>query len=101
MAKFLTGDELNFQIIKLIENADEQLIFISPFIKLHDRIKDKLKLRLNDSNLEIIVVYGKNEENHSKSLNDSDLAFLQSFPNIEIRYEARLHAKYYANDDQA
>lgn len=101
MAKFLTGDELNSEIGKIIDQADEQLIIVSPFIKLHDRTKDKLRLRIEDDKLEIILVFGKNEENLNKSLSVEDLAFLKTFSNIEIRYEKRLHAKYYANESSA
>ena len=48
----------------------------------------------------MIIVYGKNEEDKRKSLSDDDLQFFQSFPNVQIRYHKRLHAKMYANDDK-
>ena len=48
--------------------------------------------------LEIIVIYGKNPDNKTKSLSDEDLKFFKSFPNIQIRYEKRLHAKFFANE---
>lgn len=34
----------------------------------------------------------------SKSLPSDDFDFFKLFPNIEIRYEGRLHAKFYANE---
>jgi len=42
MAKFITGDELNSEIGKIITSANEKLILISPFIKLHERLKSTL-----------------------------------------------------------
>lgn len=101
MAKFLTGNELNAELEKIFERADEQLILISPFIKLHDRFISALKTKKNNPKLEIIIVFGKNEEDLSRSMKLEDFNFFKEFPNIEIRYERRLHAKYYANESSA
>ena len=49
----------------------------------------------------IIVVFGKNEDDVSKSMKIDDIRFFAEFPNIEIRHEKRLHAKYYANESSA
>jgi hypothetical protein len=98
MAKFVYETELNLEIEQVIKNAEVRLIIISPFIKLHARVKAYLKDKMDMHDLEIIVVYGKNPDNKSKSLSDDDLNFLKSFPNIEIRYDKRLHAKFFANE---
>lgn len=101
MAKFLTGNKLNSAVEDILENADFQLILISPYIKLHDRYKSALKSKKDQYDLEIILVFGKNEDDISKSMKIDDLQFFTEFPNIEIRHEKRLHAKYYANDRSA
>ncbi|MFZ1528996.1 MAG: phospholipase D family protein [Ferruginibacter sp.] len=101
MAKFITGNALNLALENLFLDADKQLVLISPFIKMHQCYIDALKGRLEDHKLEIIIVFGKNEGDLSKSLPDSDFYFFKKFPNIEIRYEKRLHAKFYLNDDTA
>jgi hypothetical protein len=98
MAKFLKGNELNTEIGRIFEGAEKNLILISPYIKLHHRYADELKTRVQDDNLQIIIVFGKNEQDITKSLTASDLEFFKQFPNIEIRYEKRLHAKFYANE---
>lgn len=98
MTKFLKGNELNTEIGKIFENAKDTLILISPYIKLHHRYTDELKSKVDNHKLEIIVVFGKNEKDLSKSLTLEDLNFFKQFPNIEIRYEKRLHAKFYANE---
>jgi len=98
MAKFLKGNELNTEIGRIFENAETKLILISPYIKLHHRYAEELKSKVTHDKLEIIIVFGKNEKDLTKSLNAEDLAFFKQFPNIEIRYEKRLHAKFYANE---
>ncbi len=101
MAKFLTGNELNSELEKIFERADEQIILISPFIKLHDRFISTLRTKKENHKLEIIIVFGKNEDDLSKSMKQDDFNFFKEFPNIQIRYERRLHAKYYANEASA
>lgn len=101
MAKFLTGNELNTELEKIFERADEQIILISPFIKLHDRFISTLQTKKDNHKLEIIIVFGKNEDDMSRSMKQEDFNFFKEFPNIQIRYERRLHAKYYANESSA
>jgi hypothetical protein len=98
MAKFLTGNKLNAELEKIFEQAEEHLFLISPYIKLHDRYASTLGAKKNDYELEIIIVFGKNEEDISRSMKQDDFNFFKEFPNIQIRYEKRLHAKYYANE---
>lgn len=101
MAKFLKGNELNSELEKLFEKAEEQLILISPYIKLHDRYASTLRTKINNPKLKITIVFGKNEYDISKSMKQEDFIFFKEFPNIEIRYEKRLHAKYYASENYA
>ena len=101
MAKFLKGNELNSEIEKIFEVAQSQIVLISPYIKLHDRYKASLKTKLDNPSLEIVILFGKNEDDVSKSMKINDLEFFKKFPNIEIRHEKRLHAKYYANESKA
>lgn len=101
MATFLTGNDLNAQLENLFEYADDYIILISPYIKLHDRYASALKAKKDNPNLKITVVFGKNEDDFSKSMKQEDFNFFKDFPNIEIRYEKRLHAKYYANESAA
>lgn len=101
MAEFIKGNQLNAELEKIFERAEEQLVIISPFIKLHSRFVDVLKSKKNNPTLKITLVFGKNEDKISKSLSNDDFDFLKGFPNIEIKYEQRLHAKYYANESSA
>lgn len=98
MAKFLQGNLLNLEVQNIFKNATSEIILFSPFIKLHHRYVDQLKSKINDDKLSITIVFGKNEQDIAKSLALEDFEFFKEFPNIEIRYEKRLHAKFYANE---
>lgn len=101
MATFLHDEDLNSAMRKIFSEGEEKLIIISPFIKLHERLKDVLKAKKEAFRLQIIVVFGKNEKKKEKSFSAEEFKFLRDFPNIEIRYNSRLHAKYYANERSA
>jgi hypothetical protein len=100
MAKFLNRFESTDALKRIILEADRQLILISPYIKLNLDLKNALNTHLNKPELEMIIVYGKNEEDNRKSINEEDFKYFQSFSNVSIRYHKRLHAKMYANDEQ-
>ncbi len=101
MAKFLTGNELNHELEQILGKAEHQIILISPFIKLHDRFKSTLQTKKDNPKVKIIIVFGKNEDDISKSMKYDDFSFFKDFPNIQIRYQKHLHAKYYANESMA
>src|SRR5690606_25800665 len=101
MAEFLKGDKLNSVLAEIFEKAERHLLIISPFIKPHARIKEILNSKKQLDRLEIVIVFGKNEGAISKSFNLEEFEFFKDFPNIEIKYEPRLHAKYYANESSA
>lgn len=98
MSRFIYGQELNFKIVNLIKDAEYSLILISPFIKLHQDLKDELRAKEKKEYLQITIVFGKNEEDPSRSFPLTELNFFKEFPNLEVKFEPRLHAKYYAND---
>lgn len=100
MAKFLTGNELNLELERIFQNAKRTLLLISPYIKLHPRFISALRTKLEDHDLEIIIVFGKNEDK-SRSMTEKDFEFFKTFPNIQIYFEQHLHAKYYANESCA
>lgn len=98
MGRFITESELSFEIEKLFKEAEDTLLLVSPYIKLHPRIQSALASKKNIPELKIRLLFGKNRDNPALSLRSEDLKFFTEFPNIEIRYNERLHAKYYANE---
>ena len=96
--KFLFDNQLIAELENIIKNAKNKLLLVSPFIDLDKRIQDALRDKISKHDFEIKVLFGKNEDNLYKSIKKDSLNFLKQFPNIEIRYNERLHAKFYLND---
>jgi hypothetical protein len=96
--EFLFDADLVAAVINLIRSAKHKLVLISPFIDLDARVMDALNEKKGLHNFELYVLFGKNENNYLKSIKKDSLEFLKEFPNIEIRYNDRLHAKFYQND---
>lgn len=96
--EILSESSLNASIETLIKSAQKELIFISPFIKLHKRIRDSLKPIKDFPEISITIVFGQNPDEKSKSFPKEDFDFISDFPNVKILYEHRLHAKLFLNE---
>ena len=102
MAEFITDKQLDDKLTDIIWNAKKELIILSPFIRLDDYCKNIVFKNLkNNPELEIILVFGKNEGETQRSLTPADLELFKEFSNITIIYCKNLHAKYYANENEA
>jgi hypothetical protein len=102
MADFLTGKQLDEKLTDIIWKAKKELIILSPFIRLDEYCKNFIFKKLkNKPELEIVIVFGKNEGETQRSLNHDDLEFFKDFSNIVIIYCVNLHAKFYANESEA
>ncbi|MFT3911485.1 MAG: phospholipase D family protein [Ferruginibacter sp.] len=100
MSKFITGKELDEEICKVIWEAKETLLIVSPYIKLDDYFKKLFDQHLNNPKVHLVIVFGKNESQVSKSLSKNDFEYFKSFLNISIIYVPNLHAKYYSNESK-
>lgn len=96
--EFLFDNQLIAEVQDLIKSAKHKLILISPYIDLDERIIDSLKEKLGKHDFELRILFGKNENNYEKSLKRDSFEFFKQFPDVEIRYNSRLHAKFYQND---
>ncbi len=102
MAEFITEKKLDEKLTDIIWNAKKELIILSPFIRLDDYCKNIVFKKLkNNPELEIIIVFGKNEGETQRSLTPADLEIFKEYCNITIIYCNNLHAKYYANENEA
>jgi hypothetical protein len=101
MADFFTGKALDEKLTDIIWKANKELIILSPFIRLDEYCKKIFGKLKNSPELEIIIVFGKNEGETQRSLNQDDLEFFKDFENIVIIYCNNLHAKYYSNENEA
>ena len=98
MAKFITGEHLEKAVYDIIWDAENTLLMVSPFIKLDNYFKKLFDKHINNQNLHLIIVFGKNEGSVSKSLSKTDFDYFKKFLNISIIYVPNLHAKYYGNE---
>lgn len=98
MAKFITGENLENAVYEIIWEAESNLLIVSPFIKLDDYFKRLFDKHINNPKLHILIVFGKNEKEVSRSLSKNDFDYFKKFLNISIVYIPNLHAKYYGNE---
>jgi len=98
MSEFITGKKLSNAIYDIIWEAEETLLIVSPYVKLDKYFKGLFGNHENNPKLHIILIFGKNETEVSKSLSKSDFDFFKKFLNISIIYVPNLHAKYYGNE---
>ncbi|MBE2288648.1 MAG: phospholipase D family protein [Chitinophagaceae bacterium] len=98
MAKFITGKELIAVIDSVIWDAEEQLIIVSPYVKLDAHFKTLFEKHKERYDLHICIVFGKNDGNTARSMSKADFEFFTGFNNVSIIHESNLHAKYYGNE---
>lgn len=96
--EFVFGYKQNEKLESIIENAKKELVIISPYIDLAPNIKSSLIKKREDKEFKITILFGKSKGNYAKSFNIESQNFFKGFPNIEIRYNERLHAKFYRNE---
>lgn len=98
MSKFVTGKELEEVVYDILFEAKRQLLLVSPYIKLDNYFREILDRHAHNPELELIVVFGKNEGNITRSVSRTDLDYFTKFPNVTVIYAPNLHAKYYGNE---
>ena len=93
-AKFLDTTGVSYYLQQLINNANERLVLISPFLKVNERIKQSLqdKERLQ---IDIRIIYGK------KKLQPEEIHWLKPLQSIRTSFCKNLHAKCYLNEKEA
>ena len=92
MAEFYTTQGITVHLKKIIDEADAELILISPYIKADSETKDLLKDKKRTTTIH--VVYGK------KELRKDEKDFLDAL-GIKSVFLENLHAKCYLNEKEA
>lgn len=95
MADFLDTQGVSYYLKKLINNSNDKLYLISPYLQLNNQLKLSLEDRHKFS-IDIIIIYGKVSD-----LNPDDSTWLQSMPGIKLLFHKDLHAKCYFNEQEA
>jgi phosphatidylserine/phosphatidylglycerophosphate/cardiolipin synthase-like enzyme len=94
MSKFLDTTGVSYHLQQLINNANERLILISPYLQLNDRIKQSLEDR-DRLKIDIRLVYGKSE------LHPEEIEWLRDLTSIRTSFCKNLHAKCYLSESEA
>jgi phosphatidylserine/phosphatidylglycerophosphate/cardiolipin synthase-like enzyme len=95
MAEFLDTQGVSYYLKKLINNSNDKLYLISPYLQLNNQLKLSLEDRHKFS-IDIIIIYGKVSD-----INPEDSSWLQSMPGIKLLFHKDLHAKCYFNENEA
>ena len=95
MATFLTREGIVNHLHKIIDEADKELVLISPYIKADDETKSLLKNTRRGT--PIHVIFGKSQS--ERNLGNVGTSF--DMPGITISFIKDLHAKCYLNEKEA
>ena len=93
MAKFLTTAGTSFYIEEIINEAENNLTLITPYLSLSNNLFERL-VDADSRGVVINLVYGKSE------LSVNEKRKLDSLNQINIFYHENLHAKCYFNENR-
>ncbi len=95
MARFLTTTKISSELEDLIKNAHDDLTFISPYLKVNQRLQDLIR----DANLQrrvrFTLIYGK------QTLKPEERSWIDALTTKDVSFLQNLHAKCYLNEDTA
>ncbi len=94
MAKFLDTTGVSYHLQQLINQAQDMLILISPYLKINERLRQSLDDK-DRMKIDIRIVYGKNE------LQPDQINWLKSLKFVRTSFCENLHAKCYLNESEA
>lgn len=98
MAELLTRHGIVYHLHKIIEEAEQLLVIISPYIRMDDMTKSLLQNKTSD--IDIRVIYRDDEKELNPNLISEDEAFLQQ-QGISVSFIENLHTKCYLNESEA
>ena len=85
MGKFVTGKELEDTVYNIIWDAKNILLIVSPYIKLDSYFKKLFDNHQNNPSLRLLLVFGKNEKDVRRSMNNEDFDYFKNSP-ISVLY---------------
>lgn len=92
MAKFLDTTGVDFYLQNLIKEASVQLVLVSPYLQLNDRIRELLEDK-NRMKIDVRIVYGKVE------LRPDEITWLRGLDHVRTSFCKNLHAKCYMSEN--
>lgn len=103
--KLLTGTDINKALLKIIQEAEESLVIVSPFINL-DNLQDdwkEISEKLGEKS-KIVKIHTRPEHYEKGTKKKTDEEIYKIFKDINpdnIYYNKILHAKLYFNEKEA
>jgi len=94
VAKFLDTTGVSYHLQQLINQSQDTLILISPYLKVNERLRQSLDDK-DRMKIDIRVVYGKNE------LQPDQINWLRSLKFVRTSFCENLHSKCYLNESEA
>ena len=91
MAQFLNHEDLSFHFHRLIKQAEEKLILITPVLKFNHKLKQILEVK-NHSHADISIIYGISR------LSSDEIHFLKNLEFIHNNVCTNLHASIFLNE---
>lgn len=92
MPKFLNTQGLSSWIPRIIEETERELVIITPYMQLSDKIF-KLLVDAENRGVETIIIYRENK------LSEKEKDKLKSIDNLNLMHHPNLHAKCYYNEN--
>jgi phosphatidylserine/phosphatidylglycerophosphate/cardiolipin synthase-like enzyme len=98
MAKFLDTMEITSSLQRILKNAKEWVILISPYIDICQRYKSLIQEK-NEEHVSVTIVWGKKKKQFKF---DSEIKnWIKSMEFAEDIFYKDLHAKCYLNENEA
>ena len=94
MAEFLDTEATTHYLTKIIKNAKQEVVIISPYLKISHKIKDLIEDK-DRMKIDVKIVYGKNE------LQPDENNWLKQLNSVRTGFCKDLHAKCYLNESEA
>lgn len=92
MSKFLNTQGLSEWINRIIEETESELVIITPYMQLSNKIFSLL-LDAEKRGVETIIIYRENK------LSDKEKKKLKSIDNLNLMHHPNIHAKCYYNEN--
>lgn len=86
--------EISYNIEKIIREANETLLLVTPYLKIHDRLRHVLKDSIDRCGQSFILV-------RKNAIDKDEMNWLRKHPNLIIIEVENLHAKCYINEEMA
>ncbi len=98
MAKFLDTMEIISSLQRILKNAKDKVVLISPYIDICSRYKSLIEEK-NENHVQVIIVWGKKKKQFKFGNEIKD--WIKSMDFVDEMFYKDLHAKCYLNEEEA